>query len=238
MTSRSDESSQPFSPTVLPSLQQVETLRGPAGRLEALLNGGAPDPPFAALVCHPYPPAGGTMHTKVVYRVMKALVAFGIPVLRFNFRGVGLSQGTFDDGEGEQQDVRSAVDWLDRTLARPVLFAGFSFGSYVGLRATCGDSRVVGQVALGLPVRAAGRNYTYDFIGQCQGPLLFLSGAQDEFCPAAALAAVANQAAVPQRTVLVDGADHFFQGTSLSPESKLEQMQAALQLWVKEEFLS
>src|SRR5579863_5671584 len=116
-------------------LRTVDDLRGPAGRLEALLNTGRADAPYAALVCHPHPAGGGTMHNKVVYHAMKALSSFGLPVLRFNFRGVGLSEGEHDHGLGEQDDVRAALDWLDQKFGRPILFAGFSFGSVVGLSA-------------------------------------------------------------------------------------------------------
>src|SRR5260370_14475836 len=108
-------------------------LAGLAGRLEALLNVGAPEAAYAALVCHPHPLYGGTLHNKVVFHAMKALNSFGFPVLRFNFRGAGLSQGEHDHGEGEVDDVRTALDWLDHELHRPLLFAGFSFGAAVGL---------------------------------------------------------------------------------------------------------
>ena len=118
------------------------------------------------------------MHTKVVYHTMKVLSALGVPVLRFNFRGVGFSAGSFDDGHGEQDDVRAALDWLHHSFRRPILLAGFSFGSYVALRAACRDPRVVGRIALGLPVRAADRDYTYEFLESCPGPLLFLSGSR------------------------------------------------------------
>jgi alpha/beta superfamily hydrolase len=140
-------------------LRTVDDLRGPAGRLEALLNAGAPDAPYAALVCHPHPLGGGTMHNKVVYHAMKAFQSLGLPVLRFNFRGTELSEGEHDFGEGEQDDVRAALDWLQREFDLPILFAGFSFGSYVGLRACCGDPRVIGLVALGIPTHAEGRDY-------------------------------------------------------------------------------
>ena len=107
------------------------------------------------------------MHNKVVYHAMKAFSAFGLPVLRFNFRGVGLSEGAHDHGRGEQDDVRAALDWLEQNLRMPILFAGFSFGSYVGLRACCGDPRVKGLIGLGLPVRAEGRDYTYELPPNC-----------------------------------------------------------------------
>src|SRR5581483_6629843 len=109
-------------------LRTVDDLRGPAGRLEALLNAGAPGAHYAALVCHPHPLGGGTMHNKVVYHTMKAFQSLDLPVLRFNFRGTGLSEGEHDYGHGEQDDVRAAIDWLDNEFHLPLIFAGFSFG--------------------------------------------------------------------------------------------------------------
>src|SRR5436309_14345757 len=112
-------------------------LEGSAGRLEALLNAGAPDAAYAAVVCHPHPLYGGTLHNKVVFHAMKALNSFGFPVLRFNFRGTGLSQGEHDQGVGEVDDVHAALDWLDREFDLPIIFAGFSFGAVVGFGAAC-----------------------------------------------------------------------------------------------------
>jgi len=116
-------------------IRSLDGLHGHAGRLEALLNTGSANAPYSALVCHPHPSGGGTMHNKVVYHAMKAFAAFGLPVLRFNFRGVGLSEGEHDHGHGELEDVRAALNWLDEKFHRPILFAGFSFGAQVGLRA-------------------------------------------------------------------------------------------------------
>src|SRR5271156_1882113 len=166
-------------PATTPSIRSIDNLRGPAGPLEALLNAGRSDAEFAALVCHPHPLGGGTMHNKVVYHAMKALGSFGFPVLRFNFRGTGLSAGEHDHGRGERDDVCAALDWLDREFHLPILFAGFSFGANVGLRACCGDERVKGLAALGLPVRAAGRQYHYSFLAGCGQPKLFISGTMD-----------------------------------------------------------
>src|SRR5216684_1854620 len=112
-------------------------LDGPAGGLEALLNSGAENATHAALVSHPHPMFGGTMHNKVVFHAMKALNRFGFPVLRFNFRGTGLSHGEHDHGRGETDDVKAALDWLDREFHLPLIFAGFSFGAAVGLGAAC-----------------------------------------------------------------------------------------------------
>ncbi len=140
--------STPFSSRI----KSIDDLRGTAGKLEAILNSGQADAPFTALVTHPHPPSGGTMHHKVVYHVAKVFSGFGLPVLRFNFRGTGRSQGSHDNGYGEVDDVRSALDWLTANFGRPILFAGFSFGANVGLRACCGDARVRGLIALGLPL--------------------------------------------------------------------------------------
>ena len=128
-------------------------LDGPAGRLEAILNTGSENASHAALVCHPHPVYGGTLHNKVVFHTMKALNHFGFPVLRFNFRGTGLSHGEHDYGPGEVEDVRTALDWLDREFRLPLIFAGFSFGAAVGLQAACPDDRVRVVIGLGVPVQ-------------------------------------------------------------------------------------
>src|SRR2546429_7872728 len=108
-------------------------LSGRTGRLETLLNAGSENATHAALVCHPHPLYGGTLHNKVVFHAMKALNSFGFPVLRFNFRGTGLSEGQHAHGAGEVEDVRAALDWIEREYTLPILFAGFSFGAAVGL---------------------------------------------------------------------------------------------------------
>jgi alpha/beta superfamily hydrolase len=218
-------------------VQAIEDLNGPAGRLEALLNTGRTDAPYAVLVAHPHPLGGGTMHNKVVYHAAKAFSSFGLPVLRFNFRGTGLSEGAHDDGRGEQNDIHSALNWLTTRYHLPILFCGFSFGSYVGLRACCGDSRVKGLVALGLPVRAEGRDYTYEFLPTL-GPVpkLFISGDSDAFSPRGVLEAFLVSAPAPKQIVWVESADHFFAGTPQSPASKLAVMSEALRTWLSAEF--
>jgi hypothetical protein len=214
----------------------LDDLYGPAGRLEALLNSGLDDAPYAALVCHPHPSGGGTMHNKVVYHAMKAFSSFGLPVLRFNFRGTGLSEGEHDHGHGEQDDVRAALDWLTEEFHRPILFAGFSFGSQVGLRACCGDTRVKGLIGLGLPVHAGGRDYTYGFLPRCTAPKLFISGDHDVFGPHDQLESVWQRAPEPKRTIWIAGADHFFQGTTDSPGSHLALMQNEMRAWLRQTF--
>ncbi len=125
---------------------------------------------------------------------------------------------------------------MHTVFARPILFAGFSFGSNVGLRATCGDPRVAGLVGLGLPVRAAGRDYSYGFLSTCTQPKLFISGDHDEFSPADVLDAFLKQAPEPKQRVLIEGAEHFFQGIPTSPKPKLDGMQQALRTWLQETF--
>ena len=225
-------------------LRTVDDLRGPAGHLEALLNPGEPDAPYAALVCHPHPLGGGTLHNKVVYHAMKALQSLGLPVLRFNFRGTELSEGTHDEGRGEQDDVRAALDWLEREFHRPILVAGFSFGAYVSLRACCGDTdRVPGLIALGLPVEAEGRGYDYDFLRHCPQPRLFISGTRDPFGPKAAVEAVVAQAAEPKQLVWIQDADHFFTPLSATGDphtrpagSKLDEVREAIRTWTMQWF--
>ena len=176
------------------------------------------------------------MHNKVVYHAMKAFSSFGLPVLRFNFRSVGLSEGEHDEGLGEQEDVRAALDWMTSRFNLPILFAGFSFGSNVGLRACCGDARVKGLIGLGLPVRAEGRDYDYAFLPKCAVPKLFISGDHDQYGPRDVLDGVFERAPEPKRLVWIAGADHFFQGTPDSPGPKLDRMQHELREWVRSEF--
>lgn len=203
-------------------------LDGPAGRLEALLNTGAEHPTHAALVCHPHPLYGGTLHNKVVFHAMKALNSFGYPVLRFNFRGAGLSQGEHDHGNGEVEDVRAAMDWLDREFHLPLIFAGFSFGAAVGLRVACPDARVRAVIGLGLPVDAIDdRVYEFAFLPECLKPKLFVSGDRDQFGPRAKLAKLVEALPEPKKLVIVEGADHFFEG-------RLRELREAIETWIKE----
>jgi uncharacterized protein len=208
-------------------------LEGPAGRLEALLNAGTESATHAALVCHPHPLFGGTLHNKVVFHTMKALNSFGFPVLRFNFRGAGLSQGEHDRGDGEVEDVRVALDWLDAEFHLPLIFAGFSFGAAVGLRAACPDARVKALIGLGVPATAVAestkepRTYNLDFVRNCTKPKLFVSGGRDQFGPKAQLEALVASAAEPKKLVLIDGADHFFEG-------RLKELRETIEAWVRE----
>jgi uncharacterized protein len=208
-------------------------LSGPAGRLEALLNAGASNATHAAVVCHPHPQFGGTLHNKVVFHTMKALNSFGFPVLRFNFRGAGLSEGEHDYGKGEVEDVRTALDWLDAEYHLPLVFAGFSFGAAIGLRAACADARVGAAIAVGIPVAPVAaesedpRVYTFEFLHDCTKPKLFVSGARDQFGPTAKLQALAATFPEPKKLVIIEGADHFFEG-------RLRELRDAIESWLKQ----
>src|SRR5881397_1313824 len=137
-------------------MQRIDSffLAGPAGRIECVLKytrGVVPG--AAAAICHPHPLFGGTLHNKVVHAAAEAIVAAGIPVLRFNFRGVGRSAGSHDGGKGEQDDLTAALDHLsERYSGVPLLSAGYSFGAYVALRAGCRDDRVAALIGIGIPL--------------------------------------------------------------------------------------
>ena len=219
-----------------PGIRAV-SLQGPAGRLEALLNEGAPDVPFAALLCHPHPVYGGTLHNKVVYRAMKVLNdpewALGWPVLRFNFRGAGLSQGTHD-GEAEAGDVLAALDWLTSEFRRPIFVGGYSFGAVMAHEACCGaqaaNHDVRALALLGLPASGDGRNFRYNFLNNSHAPKLMLSGDRDSFASADELARIADATPDPKRLVIIPGADHFF-------TDHMDAMQHELAHWIEEQVL-
>jgi len=203
-------------------------LSGPTGRLEALLNAGSENATHAALVCHPHPLYGGTLHNKVVFHAMKALNSFGFPVLRFNFRGAGLSQGEHDQGVGEVDDVHAALDWLDREFHLPIILAGFSFGAAVGLQTACADSRVEAVTALGLPVAPLDdRTYDFGFLQSCTKPKLFISGDRDQFGPRAELEKLVAILSEPKKLIIVEGADHFFEG-------RMRELRETIEAWLRE----
>jgi alpha/beta superfamily hydrolase len=203
-------------------------ITGPAGRLEAVLNTGSPHATHTAVVCHPHPLYGGTLHNKVVFHAMKALNSFGFPVLRFNFRGTGLSEGEHAGGIGEVEDVRAALDWIENEFPLPIISAGFSFGAAVGLRAAYSDPRVSALVALGLPaVPVETRMYDFEFLRTSSKPKLFVSGSRDQFGPPGKLEALVNTFADPKKLVRIEAGDHFFEG-------RLHEMREAVEMWVKE----
>jgi uncharacterized protein len=215
---------------MLPETASIRSLflAGPTGRLEALLNAGSPGATHAAVVCHPHPLYGGTLHNKVVFHAMKALNSFGFPVLRFNFRGTGLSEGEHANGIGEVEDVRAALDWLEGEFRLPVIFTGFSFGAAVGLCAAYSYDRVDRLIALGLPaVPVENRVYDLEFLRTCTKPKLFVSGSRDSFGPPGKLEALVSTFADPKKLVRIEAGDHFFEG-------RLREMREAIEAWVRE----
>jgi alpha/beta superfamily hydrolase len=200
-------------------------LTGPAGRLEAILwSPSAGTPPLAAVVCHPHPLFGGTMHNKVVYQAAKSLDALGLTVLRFNFRGTGMSEGKHDRGQGELGDVRAALDFLALEFPNiPLLVAGFSFGCWVGLQAGCEDTRVTSLIGLGAPVN----NADFSYLMQCEKPKLFVHGANDIYGAADKIKELVSSLPGENKLVVVEDADHFFVG-------KLDQVNQAITTWLTE----
>jgi alpha/beta superfamily hydrolase len=179
----------------------------PHGQLEALLQAPAGAPPaFSALICHPHPRFGGTLHNKVVYHTAKALVGLGGAALRFNFRGVGASTGSYDEGRGEGDDVRTALDHLVDTQPGPYLLAGFSFGSWVGVPIGCADPRVSAVLGIGLPVRLLQAGPP----PECDKPVGVIQGSNDSFGPLEPLREALEKWPRPVELQVVEGADHFF----------------------------
>jgi alpha/beta superfamily hydrolase len=185
-------------------------LEGPAGRLEALLEepeDGAPAE--AALVCHPHPQHGGTMHNKVVYRIARGLRGTGAVVLRFNYRGVNLSEGQYAHGEGELDDARAALGYLRaRYPGLPFTLAGFSFGSRIALRLGCEERAARRVIAVGFPTTYKDRG----FLAGCAAPRIFIQSSQDQYGPLAELEALVASLPEPKKLIIVEAGDHFFAG--------------------------
>lgn len=199
-------------------------LDGPVGRLEAILwtPPSGSSSPLASVVCHPHPLFGGTMHNKVIYQVAKSLSSLGIPVLRFNFRSAGLSTGAHDRGRGEQGDIRAALDFISKEFSSvPILLAGFSFGSWVGLRVGCEDKGVTDLIGLGIPVN----NSDFSFLSKCVKPKLFVQGSNDEHGAPDKAKALVKSLPGEKCFVTVEGADHFFAG-------KLNELNRVISDWL------
>lgn len=180
-------------------------LHSDAGRLEALYR-DMPEPAAVAIVCHPLPTHGGTMHNKVVFRAARGLEEADVATLRFNFRGAGASQGRFDEGEGEQRDFEAALKWIKaRHPDCRVIAGGFSFGSWVASRVACDSPDVDAIFLIGAPIN----KYSLHYLRSCTKPKLVIQGDRDEFGDAEKLADLAVQWPATE-TVIVEGADHFF----------------------------
>ena len=212
----------------------VTDLKGPAGRLEALLDTPEAGKPTRAAVvfAHPHPQHGGTMHTKTVYQGAKALTRIGCPVLRFNFRGVGASEGTFDRGEGEKEDFAAALDYMAAKYPDTKLWsAGFSFGAWVALEVGAVDDRVGVLIGIAPPVvtSVSGMDYQFPNTIASDKPKFFVQGESDEVCPIEGMWQFYGQLKEPRELVVIDGADHLFDGKTQEVGDALEDLLADFQ---------
>lgn len=197
-------------------------LYGTAGRLEALYR-DLQDPAGVAVVCHPLTTHGGTLHNKVVFRAARGLENANVATLRFNFRGAGTSGGQFEAGDGEQDDVLAAIEWIRRTHpGRKLFVGGFSFGSWVSTRAACELPDVAALFLIGTPVN----KYDFGYLRDCQKPMLFIHGTEDEHGDVGRLEALVEGIRTAE-SVLVTGADHFF-------TRQLEAVEETIRAWAEE----
>jgi uncharacterized protein len=200
----------------------------PHGRLEAILKEPREGTTRGvALVLHPHPLGGGTMHNKVVFRAASALNEAGLITLRINFRGVGQSTGAHDEGRGEIEDVRAALDYLTGQYpGKPLMLAGFSFGSRVGIEVGIADARVRNLISIGTPVE----KYDFSFLKSCRKPILFVHGDRDEFGAADKVRALADSlpAEAHASVRIIENADHFFEG-------RLDELKRAITEWVEQQ---
>jgi uncharacterized protein len=201
----------------------VHDLTGPAGRLEALLDAPEGKPKAAVVFAHPLPTHGGTMHTKAVYQAMKGLVRAGRAVLRFNFRGVGASAGSFSGGPGEKEDFKAALDYLHARYPDLSLWsAGFSFGAWIALETGAQDDRVKVLIGIAPPVTKEG----YDF-SNTRGstkPKFFIQGEADDICPLQDMWKFYGELPEPKELVIIDAADHLFDGHTTEVGEAVEDL--------------
>ena len=207
----------------------IDDLRGPAGHLEAILDlpEGNRSPRAAVVFAHPHPQYGGTMHTKAVYQGAKGLTRIGCAVLRFNFRGVGRSQGVFDVGEGEKQDFSAALDYMAAKYPDTRLWAaGFSFGAWIALEVGADDERVSVLIGIAPPVATSvsGMDYSFPNTLESTKPKFFVQGEADEVCPIEGLWAFYGKLQEPKELAVIDAADHLFEGRTPEVGEALEDL--------------
>ncbi len=198
----------------------------PHGRLEAILKEPAGKFRGVALIAHPHPLGDGTMHNKVVFRAAAGLIDADLVALRFNFRGVGLSTGTHDEGKGEQDDIKTALDFLSENYPNePITFAGFSFGSRFGTEVAMHDERIVSIISIGTPVD----KYDYEFLHGCDKPILFVHGDNDEFGKVGKLKELFDSLTETddKEMVVFEDCGHFF-------DKHLQQLRETIANWTKE----
>ena len=203
----------------------IHDLTGPAGRLEALIDEPETSPRAAVVFAHPLPTHGGTLHTKAVYQGSKGLVRVGCVVLRFNFRGVGRSEGVFDQGPGEMADFRAALDYMSaRYPGLPLWAAGFSFGAWIALETGATDDRVSVLIGIAPPVTKAG--YDFSNTRRSTKPKFFVQGEADDICPIQDMWKFYGELLEPKELVVIDAADHLFDGHTTEVGEALEDLLA------------
>lgn len=196
------------------------------GELEAIIKEPKSQPKGVAVVCHPHPLGGGTMHNKVVFRSAAGLVDAGLITIRFNFRGVGNSTGEHDDGGGEKQDVKDILDYLAVTYPdQPITLAGFSFGSRVGTEVAVDDKRIVRLISIGT---AVDKYRDFDFLEKLRKPILFVHGDSDEFGSLENLGVLVSKvsAVTDTETVIFENCGHFF-------DEHLSELREAIREWTE-----
>ena len=201
----------------------VHDLNGPAGNLEALLDEPTTPPRAAVVFAHPLPTHGGTMHTKAVFQGAKGLVRAGCAVLRFNFRGVGRSAGTFDEGPGEAEDFRAALDYMAaRYPGVPLWAAGFSFGAWIALETGATDDRVSVLIGIAPPVSKSG--YDFSNTRRSTKPKFLVQGEADDICPIQDMWKFYGELQEPKELVVIDAADHLFDGHTTEVGEALDDL--------------
>ena len=204
-------------------MPSITDLTGPAGKLEALLDEPAGAPRAAVVFAHPLPTHGGTMHTKAVFQGTKGLVRAGCAVLRFNFRGVGQSEGTFDAGPGEKGDFTAALDYMAARYAGiPLWAAGFSFGSWIALETGAADPRVSALIGIAPPVTKMGYDFSNTRVST--KPKFFVQGEADDICPIQDMWKFYGALPEPKELVIIDMADHLFDGHTTEVGDALEDL--------------
>jgi len=216
---------------------RLRSIPGPAGQLEVILD----EPPAAGgvneeglvergldaglravvVLAHPHPQYGGTMHTKVVYQAAKAFKRIGCAVLRFNFRGAGMSDGAYDEGRGEMDDFRAAVTFMrNQYQDAPIWAAGMSFGAWIALTVGASDPRVTTLLGIAPPLS----RYEFEPVRVSAKPKFFIQGERDELCPLKEMQEFYARAADPKELVVIDAADHLFDGKVLEVADAIEDL--------------
>jgi uncharacterized protein len=203
------------------SAQALREIAGPAGRLEVLIDLPARPPRAVVVLAHPHPEYGGTMHTKMVYQGAKGFTRIGCAVVRFNFRSVGLSAGTFDAGPGEMDDFRAAIAFAaERFPGLPIWAAGASFGAWIAVVVGAEDPRVSMLVAIAPPVD----RFDFAVLTRCEKPKFFIHGEEDELISIRLVRELYAKVPEPKELAVIDAASHLFEGCASEVGEAIEEL--------------